>query len=206
MYNSLVCKKLLPLFSFAEYNEVKMLTFYLNMIDECGDRDLFERLYEDYRSKMYYAAMGVLHNQQDAEDALHNAFLSIAKNIDKVSSLEQDESAAYLFRAAKNAALNLYAKKKKRDEYEISVENYAPFENISDDELIRKSEDLQTEEIANCLESLPEHYRVVLDLHFRHGYSVKQTANALGINTSTVKQRLVRGKKILLEKLGEVKK
>lgn len=183
-----------------------MLIFYLNMMEEQGDRDLFERLYKAYRGKMYYAAMGILRNQQDAEDALHNAFLGIARNINKVASLSRDETAAYLFRAAKNAALNIYEKKKKREEYEISVENYSLLENISDDELIKRSDEMTAEEVISCLEALPEHYRLVLDLHFRHGYTVVQTANFLGINTSTVKQRLVRGKKILLEKLGEVVK
>lgn len=49
------------------------------------------------------------------------------------------------------------------------------------------------------MEKLPEKYRTVLWFHFKEGMTVEQTAHALGLKTATVKQRLVRGKKTLLD-------
>lgn len=89
-----------------------MLTLYLNTIDYTDDKEKFEKLYIKYRSKMYYVAMSVLHDRYDAEDALHNAFIAVAKNINKIADINSDETTAYLFRTAKNTALNVYSKKK----------------------------------------------------------------------------------------------
>ena len=33
---------------------------------------------------MFYIAQNILHNVEDAEDAVHNAFVKIAENIDKI--------------------------------------------------------------------------------------------------------------------------
>ena len=64
---------------------MKMRTLYLNTIDYTDDKEKFEKLYIKYRSKMYYVAMSVLHDRYDAEDALHNAFIAVAKNINKIA-------------------------------------------------------------------------------------------------------------------------
>lgn len=185
---------------------MKMLTLYLNTIDYTDDKENFEKLYIKYRSKMYYVAMSVLHDRYDAEDALHNAFIAVAKNINKIANINSDETTAYLFRTAKNTALNVYSKKKRQAEREILVDNYCDIDNISDGELIGEAEKTQFEEVVSCIESLPEHYRTVLGLHFRQEYTAPQIAKTLGIKISTVKQRLVRGKKMLLIKLREVQK
>lgn len=155
---------------------------------------------------MYYIAVSVLHDQYDAEDALHNAFIAVAKNIDKIADINSDETAAYLFRAAKNTALNIYSKRRRLSEREILDDNSYNADRISDNELIDEAEKLQFEEVISCIESLPGHYRTVLGLHFCQGYTAPQIAKTLGIKISTVKQRLVRGKKMLLIKLEEVQK
>lgn len=132
-----------------------MLTLYLNTIDYTDDKEKFEKLYIKYRSKMYYVAMSVLHDRYDAEDALHNAFIAVAKNINKIANINSDETTAYLFRTAKNTALNVYSKKKRQAEREILVDNYCDIDNISDGELIGEAEKTQFEEVVSCIESLP---------------------------------------------------
>lgn len=185
-----------------------MLLLYLNIINDKDDRDKFERLYLRYRKKMYYIAMSVLHHQQDAEDALHNTFLSIAKHIDKIGDIDTEVTALYLFRAVKNSALNIYAKKKQRLDNEITISDYSEIEHahVCDDNLIHEASKLKFDEVVDCIESLPEHYRIVLALHFQYGYTIPQIAKTLDLKISTLKQRLVRGKKMLLTKLEEKEK
>ena len=57
---------------------------YLQMIDTSEDRSKFEQLYLEYRGLMFHAANQILHNEQDAEDAVHQAFLSIAQHIQNI--------------------------------------------------------------------------------------------------------------------------
>ena len=56
---------------------------YLQMIETPDDRSKFEIIYLEYRDYMYRVAFAILHNVEDAEDAVHYAFVKIAENIKK---------------------------------------------------------------------------------------------------------------------------
>ncbi len=63
-----------------------MLVYYLQMMDTPEEKIRFEQIYLNYRGLMYRVAEGVLHNCQDAEDAVYNAFLRIIKQFNKLQS------------------------------------------------------------------------------------------------------------------------
>ena len=54
------------------------MIIYLQTIDDPEDSAKFEQLYEHYRSYMLKIANKILENEFDAEDAVHNAFVSIS--------------------------------------------------------------------------------------------------------------------------------
>lgn len=54
------------------------MMIYLQMIDTPEDRSKFEFLYMEYRGLMFHVANKILHNEQDAEDTVHQAFLKVA--------------------------------------------------------------------------------------------------------------------------------
>ena len=58
---------------------------YLQMIETPAQKSKFEQLYLQYRQLMYAIAFSILHNELDAEDAVHQAFVAIIKNISKIS-------------------------------------------------------------------------------------------------------------------------
>ena len=60
---------------------------YLQMLETEEDRAAFEQLYLTYRSLMYRIAYGILRNQQDAEDAVHQAFLSMIGGFKKIKAI-----------------------------------------------------------------------------------------------------------------------
>ena len=62
-----------------------LLSIYLSLIDDDDDKDRFEELYKKYRIGMYKIAFSILHNNEDAEDAVHEAFLCIANKFQKIS-------------------------------------------------------------------------------------------------------------------------
>ena len=69
---------------------------YLQMLETAEDRAAFEQLYLTYRSLMYRIAYGILRNQQDAEDAVHQAFLSMIGGFKKLikSSVQKQRPSA----------------------------------------------------------------------------------------------------------------
>ena len=61
------------------------MLIYLQMIETPEDRSKFETLYEEYRDVMYAVAKKILRNNMDAEDAILQAFVNIAENMEKIS-------------------------------------------------------------------------------------------------------------------------
>ena len=54
------------------------MLLYLQTIESPKDKIKFEQIYLKYRRYMFQVASEILQNNQDAEDAVHNAFLSVA--------------------------------------------------------------------------------------------------------------------------------
>lgn len=63
---------------------------------------------------------------------------------------------------------------------------------------------IEYEQIVSVITSIPSPYNEVLFLHYVKDYSIKKTATILDKKPATVKMQIVRGKKILIDKLTEV--
>ena len=53
------------------------MLLYLQMLETPEEKSLFEQIYLEYRGLMYHVAYEILHNDQDAEDAVHQAFVTV---------------------------------------------------------------------------------------------------------------------------------
>ena len=58
-----------------ELEGYSMLVCYVQMLDTPEEKIRFEQIYTKYRGMMYCIANSILKNDQDAEDAVHNAFI-----------------------------------------------------------------------------------------------------------------------------------
>ena len=57
--------------------------------------------------------------------------------------------------------------------------------------------DYESNEVIDCLRTLPEKYRAPMLLHYCQGYSVRETAAILHRREGTVKSQLSRGRELL---------
>ena len=151
------------------------MLIYLQMIETEQDRSKFERIYLQYRNLMYHAAYSILHNEEDAEDAVHHAFVKVAENINKISEAVCPKTAAYVVTIVENKAIDLYRRKKKHPSVPLEQETIGlAIEYTGENEL------------ARCIAALPAVYRQVLMLKYYHGYSTKETAKLLSLSTANV--------------------
>ncbi len=66
-----------------------MLAFYISMLETEQERDKMTEIYEEHRHALLkYALKITRHNQAMAEDAVHNAFISIIKDKEKYFHLD----------------------------------------------------------------------------------------------------------------------
>jgi len=173
----------------------KMLLMYTAIIEEMPARTRFERIYDSYCKQMVFVAMGVLHNTQDAEDAVQNALMRIARNIQNVPEDDRIER-AYVLTAAKNAALNLLPGKQLRD----SMQDISDLPIPSTEDLFQKVLDSQNYDLLlRAMGQLDSPYKEVLMLIYVQEQSIQEAAKILCRKEETVKKQLQRGRRQLIE-------
>lgn len=183
-----------------------MLIFYMSFIDDELQRRLFEEIYLNYRKQMLLVARSVLGSDTDAEDVVHDVFLKIAKkHMSRISKIENSiDLRNYLLKATKNTALD-HLRKCRHEKAILDTVNENNLKidaEISDDELVNKvCRGIEYERIMEAIASMDEKYREALYYHFVLEMSVPEVAKLLDCKVSTVKQRLVRGKKLLHKQL-----
>lgn len=183
-----------------------MLALYLAYLDDDNDKRLFEKIYNSYKKQMVTLVVSILNNNDDAEDTVGDVFLRIAqKNFDVVRGIKNDiDLRNYLLKATKNTSINkINTKKKDNVSLDTVVEyNMDKIKELSDDTFIEfVCNRIDYDKIIEAIKSLSEKYRDVLYYHFVMELSIPQTAKSLNQTLSTTKQRLVRGKKLLLNYL-----
>ena len=163
-----------------------MLVYYLQMLDTPEEKVQFEQIYLKYRGLMYHVADGILHNRQDAEDAVHNAFLRLIKHFKQFQNTPLRDLAPQIAVIARNEAISL--QRKQRGE--------APLEEW--DGLAETSEavsDYHT--LVDSFTRLPQTYRSVMEMKLLLGYSDGEIAARLGLSKTAVSTRVSRGRQLL---------
>ena len=167
---------------------------YLQMIESEDDKVKFEKIYLKYKSLMFYAANKILHNEHDAEDAVHMAFIKIAENIKKIDEADCPKTCSYIVTIVENKAIDIYRKKSRHKEAEFLEEANGLEVTYDEDNLLTK-----------CILNLPARYREVILLRYYHGYSVREIAALFDISfvaASKLDQRAKKKLKELCEKEG----
>ena len=160
----------------------------------------FEEIYYAHKNTLFYQAKKIVKNENDAEDVLQETFIKIAKNIKSIANIKSKETLSFLIVVTKNTAYDYIRKTSKTIELPLSeTESF-----IDESALENLVNNIEYEQIVSVITSIPTPYNEVLYLHYVKDFSVKKTADILNKKTATVKMQLVRGKKLLIEKLSEV--
>ncbi len=171
------------------------MLLYTAIIEEKPDQMRFERIYLGYCKQMVFVAMGVLHNMSDAEDAVQNALLGIARNIKNVPEDDRIER-AYVLTAAQNAALSLRSRKQPT-ELTLDISDI-PIPSTED--LFQRVLDSQNYDLLlRAIRQMESPYREVLMLVYVQEQNIKEAAETLCRKEETVKKQLQRGKRLLIE-------
>lgn len=145
----------------------------LSVLDSQEKQTKLEQIYLHYRKQMYYAAYCILKNEQDAEDAVHQAFVSIAENIEKISEVVCPKTRGFCVTIVENKAIDLYRKRQRIIPIDLA------------DMIPAVSGDYPgTGRLGRCMAKLPPSYRHVLVLRHFHGYRYKEISQILGITTA----------------------
>lgn len=162
------------------------MLLYLSIIETPEDADKFEELYTQYRNLMYHVAYQILKNHYDAEDAVHQAFVAIIRNLDKITGVNSPETRSFVVLITERKSIDIIRTSHRKKQIPI------------DENLVGMDIPLPGDHgLADALSKLPSLYREVLMLRFDNGYSTKELANMLGLTHSGVRKLIGRAKKAL---------
>jgi RNA polymerase sigma-70 factor (ECF subfamily) len=169
-----------------------------------------ERLVATYGDRAYRLAVRITGNEQDAEEAVQDAFWSVVRKIDTFRG--DSAFGSWLYRIVSNAA---YEKVRRRPQafVDISLDDILPvFDEdgrhagiIRDWSSSLDDPALQTElrtVLSSAVSELPAHYRAVMVLHDVEGLSMAEVADVLGITVGTTKTRAHRARLLLRKRLS----
>lgn len=156
-------------------------------------------LYEKYYKAMFNSAFRILKDHGLAEDVMQESFLSAYANLAQFRG--EVAFGAWLRRIVINNSIQQYRKIQKRSEVNLESTPLPDPEAFSgmgtEDELQRRAKNALT-----ALQSLPESYRVILNLNLIEGYDHEEICTILGITPANCRTTLSRAKAQLRKKLA----
>jgi RNA polymerase sigma-70 factor (ECF subfamily) len=170
----------------------KMLPIYLAMVDGEDEKSNFESLYLTYRKLMFHVANGILNDEGLAEDAVHQAFLKILENFDKVGEISCHKTRSYVVIIVRNVAINMYNSRKRHHTVPIEEAVFCAAEVN-----MERTNDLDN--LAEAVLKLPVIYKDALKLKYVQEFSNAEIAGMLGISEAAVRKRLERARRMLEE-------
>lgn len=158
----------------------------------------FFQIVEQYSERLMLCAMSILGDEQAAEDALQEAFISIWKNLHSFKGDAAPFTWCYVI--VRNSALNELRKAKKiasNGWSEIAMEAMA---GGTSDEL-RWSADEIHEQLLHVLADLPEKQKMVFEMRYFQELSFKELARITGLSEGGLKANYHHARAKVEEKL-----
>lgn len=168
-----------------------------------GDELAYERVVRLYSPRLLVAARRILRNEEDARDAVQDAFLSAFKALPNFEG--QARFSTWLHRIGVNAALMKLRSRQRKPKRPISellpkflddghqADPAVPWESA--EKLLERQETRAV--VRQAIDELPETYRTILMMRDIEELDTDQTAELLGVTTAVVKTRLHRARQAL---------
>ncbi|WP_298792969.1 sigma-70 family RNA polymerase sigma factor [uncultured Allomuricauda sp.] len=163
------------------------------LIHNCkkGKRQAQADLYRKYSGILFGMCLKYSRNKTEAEDNLHDSFMTIFNKIDQFNFNGSFEG--WIKRITVNTVLQKY-----RKEQHLNVVS----ENIGEElDVDTEQADISLSALLGYIQELPNKYRLTFNLYVLDGYSHKEISEMLGTSTGTSKSNLARAKMILREKI-----
>jgi RNA polymerase sigma-70 factor (ECF subfamily) len=169
-----------------------------------GDSGAFETLVRAHMPALLRAARRFMRSEEDARDAVQDAFVAAFRSISKFESNAQVST--WLHRIVINSCLMRLRTRRRRPEEDLEahlprfkedghqVEPSVPWCETAESILARTELCAQ---VRNCIDSLPDTYREVVLLRDIEELSTEEAADVLGVTPNAVKVRLHRARQAL---------
>ena len=157
-----------------------------------GDSEAFRLLVERHSRALFRLAYRMTGNEHDAEDVVQEAFLKAYRSLDRFE--ERSQVSSWLYRIASNCAFDVLRRRQRRDSPvdSLDVEDAAePEGTLPGPDRLAEGSDVRRG-LEQALERMSARERAAFVLRHFEGRSVREIEEALGLDTTAVKQSVCR--------------
>jgi RNA polymerase sigma-70 factor (ECF subfamily) len=168
-----------------------------------GDKAAFETLVQRHQHRVFAVARGILKRQEDVEDVAQQVFVKAYFSLKRF-----DQRAAFstwLYKITVNECWDLLRKRKARPlVYEADFNEEQSRQYTAPEREVANGPDTSDrmalrERLQDMLAQLGKRDRAMLVLKEVEGFSVEEIAESMGLNPNTVKVRLFRARRRIVE-------
>lgn len=149
-----------------------------------GDQNAFRQVYARYYRQLYYFARKMTNNPEEAKDIVTETFLKLWNRCGNFESLTNIK--AFLFISARNASVN-YLKSEQSQRRKETIYWNISNENISEMFDIMAAHDILAE-VQKEIAKLSEQEKMIVDLFYFQGNSIREIADRLNISYEAAKK------------------
>lgn len=165
-----------------------------------GDGAAMDQLLRRHYDRVHAVCRRIAGGSRDADDAAQEAMIRVVRNIDKFDG--RSAFGTWVYRIATNTALDELRKRKRRPQFHV-VDDDGDVAEPADEFAHRHIDDVADRiTIDAALADLPEEFKAAVVMRDVGDLDYAEIAEALGVPVGTVKSRIARGRRMLVEKLG----
>jgi RNA polymerase sigma-70 factor (ECF subfamily) len=168
-----------------------------------GDKAAFEILVHRHQHRVFAVARGILKRQEDVEDVAQQVFVKAYFSLKRFD--QRSAFSTWLYKITVNECWDLLRKRKARPlVYESDFSQEQSRQYTATERETTKGPDTgdrmaMRQELEAMLGQLDKRDRAMLILKEVEGFSVEEIADSMGLNANTVKVRLFRARKRIVE-------
>lgn len=168
-----------------------------------GDAAAMDQLLRRHYGRVHAVCRRIAGSTRDADDAAQEAMIRVVRNLDTFDG--RSAFGTWVYRIATNTALDELRKRKRRPQLHV----------VNDDDDLRVANEpvdplahRHVESVADritidaALAALPDEFKAAVVLRDVGDLDYAEIAAALDLPIGTVKSRIARGRRLLIEKLG----
>lgn len=159
---------------------------------QTGDGEAFERIYAATRRAVFGFALSILKNRHDAEDVMHDVYVSVYNAA--ASYRSNGKPMAWILKITKNLCLkNIRAGKRKSFDSETELQNM-----LAEDSTLSADDKMF---MAQVMQTLSDTEREIVVLHAVSGFKHREIADILDLTLPTVLSKYNRALEKLRKKI-----
>ena len=144
--------------------------------------DVMEKIYLEYREKVFRYVRGKVASTADAEDVTSEIFWRVLSSLDSYDE-EKSTLSTWIYTITHNTVCNYYREQSKRA---LSLDENAPG-SCTDDVMTEIENEILKENLAKAFETLTEREQDIIVLYYYHEIPLRDIAIKMGITYTNAK-------------------